>query len=66
MTPASDQSILLLTCYDIQEALAWMINRENSGALPPFWEATGGRASSILYKNTLTNFETAQRPDPLL
>eukprot|EP00897_Mesotaenium_endlicherianum_P006370 jgi/Mesen1/5761/ME000292S04834 len=59
-----------------KEALAWLAQRENSSALPPFWEpvARGGNrhvagggapAPPPLYANTLTNFRTAQRPPPL-
>ncbi|KAH9547320.1 hypothetical protein CY35_11G028300 [Sphagnum magellanicum] len=60
-----------------KEALAWLIHMENSSKLPPFWiihkprggRGGGGGGSSskdmLLYKNTITNFSTDQRPDPL-
>eukprot|EP00882_Tetradesmus_deserticola_P022058 GHRQ01023941.1.p1 GENE.GHRQ01023941.1~~GHRQ01023941.1.p1 ORF type:complete len:124 (+),score=57.45 GHRQ01023941.1:713-1084(+) len=54
-----------------QVALAWMVSRENSNSLPPFWEAAaapaarGGGSGGVVYTNTLTNFETATRPAPL-
>jgi hypothetical protein len=40
------------------------LQRENSGALPPFWEARtlGGAA---MYTNSLTNHSTQQRPAPI-
>ncbi len=47
-------------------ALAWMVGRENGGALPPFWEerpAAAGRPAAFL--NSLTNFVSPQRPEPL-
>lgn len=45
-----------------------MIQRENSGQLPPFWEVhlpQGGAAGNLQYVNTLTNYVTHQRPAPL-
>jgi hypothetical protein len=40
-------------------ALCWMVLRENSNKLPPFWEVKNKRSqSSITYTNTLTNFTT--------
>ncbi|XP_075717560.1 helicase-like transcription factor isoform X2 [Rhinoderma darwinii] len=41
-----------------KQALAWMISRENSKELPPFWEQR-----SNLYYNTLTNFAEKERPE---
>ncbi|WIA16914.1 hypothetical protein OEZ85_013841 [Tetradesmus obliquus] len=67
---ASDEVLPQLFPHQ-QEALAWMVNRENSNALPPFWSAAApaGRgaaaAGGVVYTNTLTNFETASRPEPL-
>uniref|UniRef100_A0A672VED3 Helicase like transcription factor n=1 Tax=Strigops habroptila TaxID=2489341 RepID=A0A672VED3_STRHB len=40
-----------------KQALAWMVSRENSNDLPPFWEER-----SNFYYNTLTNFAEKQRP----
>nr|ATG70976.1 DNA/RNA helicase protein [Callitropsis funebris] len=47
-----------------KEALAWMVQRENSLKLPPFWEACTNQGKKV-YKNILTNFESFERPDPL-
>nr|ATG70978.1 DNA/RNA helicase protein [Cupressus sempervirens] len=47
-----------------KEALAWMVQRENSLKLPPFWEAYTNQGKKV-YKNILTNFESFERPDPL-
>lgn len=45
-------------------ALAWLVKRENSGALPPFWEpAVSG--NSLLYTNSITNYTMTNRPPPL-
>ncbi|XP_045440060.1 helicase-like transcription factor isoform X7 [Pipistrellus kuhlii] len=41
-----------------KQALAWMISRENSKELPPFWEQR-----SDLYYNTITNFSEKDRPE---
>ncbi|XP_075807202.1 helicase-like transcription factor isoform X3 [Microtus pennsylvanicus] len=41
-----------------KQALAWMISRENSKELPPFWEQRND-----LYYNTITNFSVKQRPE---
>ncbi|OMP07801.1 SNF2-related protein [Corchorus olitorius] len=43
-----------------KEGLGWLLNRENSGDLPPFWEEKGGD-----FVNSLTNYQTDKRPDPL-
>ncbi|WIA37137.1 hypothetical protein OEZ86_014100 [Tetradesmus obliquus] len=68
---ASDEVLSQLFPHQ-QEALAWMVNRENSNALPPFWSAAApaGRGAAaagggVVYTNTLTNFETSTRPEPL-
>nr|ATG70975.1 DNA/RNA helicase protein [Cupressus duclouxiana] len=47
-----------------KEALAWMVQRENSLKLPPFWEACTNQGKKV-YMNILTNFESFERPDPL-
>lgn len=41
-----------------KQALAWMISRENSKELPPFWEQRND-----LYYNTITNFSVKQQPE---
>ncbi|XP_073915348.1 helicase-like transcription factor isoform X1 [Castor canadensis] len=41
-----------------KQALAWMISRENSKELPPFWEERND-----LYYNTITNFSEKDRPE---
>lgn len=41
-----------------KQALAWMIARENSKELPPFWELRND-----LYYNTITNFSVKERPE---
>jgi SWI/SNF-related matrix-associated actin-dependent regulator of chromatin subfamily A3 len=65
---ASDEVLSQLLPHQ-QEALAWMVNRENSNSLPPFWSAAApagrGAGSGVIYTNTLTNFETSTRPEPL-
>jgi len=45
-------------------ALAWMVKRENSNALPPLWEPreVGGK---VYYMNTLTNYSQDKRPPPV-
>lgn len=51
-----------------KEALAWMVERENSNRLPPFWErkkGVGTRAGEWIYFNTLTNSSTTHRPPPV-
>ncbi|KQL59386.1 helicase-like transcription factor [Amazona aestiva] len=44
-----------------KQALAWMVSRENSNDLPPFWEER-----SNFYYNTLTNFAEKKRPKSVL
>ncbi|XP_045150954.1 helicase-like transcription factor isoform X2 [Echinops telfairi] len=41
-----------------KQALAWMVSRENSQDLPPFWEQRDD-----LYYNTITNFSEKYRPE---
>ncbi|KAM4693493.1 helicase-like transcription factor [Discoglossus pictus] len=41
-----------------KQALAWMISRENSKELPPFWEQRNN-----FYYNTLTNFAEKDKPE---
>ncbi|EEF27189.1 helicase, putative [Ricinus communis] len=43
-----------------KEGLWWLMNRENSNELPPFWEEKDGK-----YGNVLTNYHTDNRPEPL-
>ncbi|XP_029470884.1 LOW QUALITY PROTEIN: helicase-like transcription factor [Rhinatrema bivittatum] len=44
-----------------KQALAWMVSRENSKELPPFWEQRNN-----LYYNTLTNFSEKEKPENVL
>lgn len=40
-------------------ALCWMVLRENSNKLPPFWERKKSRGqATTTYTNALTNFTT--------
>ncbi|XP_045179859.2 helicase-like transcription factor isoform X2 [Mercenaria mercenaria] len=41
-----------------KQALNWMIKRENSATLPPFWQERNGR-----YFNTVLNFTSNTRPE---
>lgn len=43
-----------------KEGLWWLVQRENSSELPPFWEEKNGS-----YVNVLTNYESEARPEPL-
>ncbi|KAK8639048.1 hypothetical protein V6N13_137450 [Hibiscus sabdariffa] len=43
-----------------KEGLGWLLNKENSNELPPFWEEKGGE-----FVNVLTNYQTDKRPEPL-
>ncbi|KAL8151079.1 hypothetical protein V2J09_020887 [Rumex salicifolius] len=43
-----------------KEALGWLVDRENSSELPPFWSFKDKK-----YVNVLTNFQTEIRPQPL-
>lgn len=43
-----------------KEALGWLVHRENSNELPPFWEEKDG-----FFVNVLTNYRTIKRPEPL-
>ncbi|NWU18227.1 HLTF factor, partial [Cephalopterus ornatus] len=44
-----------------KQALGWMVSRENSNDLPPFWEER-----SNFYYNTLTNYAEKKRPKNVL
>jgi SWI/SNF-related matrix-associated actin-dependent regulator of chromatin subfamily A3 len=63
MAPAPEITTPLLPHQRI--ALAWMVRRENSGALPPFWEAQPAPGGALAYLNTLTNFSSPTRPEPV-
>eukprot|EP00249_Psilotum_nudum_P023028 c28730_g1_i2 orf=268-2055(+) len=66
-TYAMDPCPLITTpLYSHQrEGLAWLVKRENSSDLPPFWQAQSSRGSSELtFINTLTNFMTKLQPEP--
>lgn len=43
-----------------KEGLGWLVSRENSCELPPFWEEKNG-----VYVNELTNYQTDTRPEPI-
>ncbi|XP_042482056.1 putative SWI/SNF-related matrix-associated actin-dependent regulator of chromatin subfamily A member 3-like 1 [Macadamia integrifolia] len=43
-----------------KEGLGWLVHRENSLDLPPFWKEKDGQ-----YVNVLTNYETNKRPEPM-
>ncbi|GMP97869.1 hypothetical protein CsSME_00045965 [Camellia sinensis var. sinensis] len=43
-----------------KEGLGWLVHRENSCELPPFWEEKDGA-----YVNVLTNYQTQMRPEPM-
>ncbi|GFP92880.1 putative swi/snf-related matrix-associated actin-dependent regulator of chromatin subfamily a member 3-like 1 [Phtheirospermum japonicum] len=43
-----------------KEGLGWLVSRESSNELPPFWEEKNG-----VYVNELTNYQTDTRPEPL-
>ncbi|KAK9114612.1 hypothetical protein Syun_021409 [Stephania yunnanensis] len=44
-----------------KEGLGWLVDRERSKELPPFWEEKGG-----VFFNVLTNYQTNLRPEPLM
>lgn len=43
-----------------KEGLGWLLHREKSGELPPFWEEKDGE-----FVNVLTNYRSEKRPEPL-
>ncbi|KAG6421617.1 hypothetical protein SASPL_118174 [Salvia splendens] len=43
-----------------KEGLGWLVSRETSCELPPFWQEKNG-----VYVNELTNYQTLTRPEPL-
>ncbi|XP_073140653.1 putative SWI/SNF-related matrix-associated actin-dependent regulator of chromatin subfamily A member 3-like 1 isoform X2 [Henckelia pumila] len=43
-----------------KEGLGWLVSRETSCELPPFWVAKDG-----VYVNELTNYQTGTRPEPI-
>ncbi|GAB4851777.1 hypothetical protein Ancab_031177 [Ancistrocladus abbreviatus] len=43
-----------------KEGLGWLVHRENSDELPPFWEK-----KDKMYVNVLTNYQSDMRPEPL-
>ncbi|XVE90736.1 hypothetical protein DITRI_Ditri20bG0101200 [Diplodiscus trichospermus] len=57
--PPSDVIISQLLLHQ-KEGLGWLLHRENSDELPPFWEEKGGE-----FVNVLTNYHTDKRPEPL-
>ncbi|CAN0890631.1 Putative SWI/SNF-related matrix-associated actin-dependent regulator of chromatin subfamily A member 3-like 1 [Linum grandiflorum] len=55
------ESVIKTQLLDHQkEGLWWLVNREKSVELPPFWEEQNRE-----FVNTLTNFHTKTRPEPL-
>ncbi|PKA58989.1 Putative SWI/SNF-related matrix-associated actin-dependent regulator of chromatin subfamily A member 3-like 1 [Apostasia shenzhenica] len=57
--PPSDVIISELFPHQ-KEGLGWLVSRENSRDLPPFWEEEDG-----VFLNVLTNYQTSERPEPL-
>ncbi|KAK9091059.1 hypothetical protein Sjap_024236 [Stephania japonica] len=45
-----------------KEGLGWLVARERTEELPPFWEQVQGGG---VYVNVLTNYQTNARPEPL-
>ncbi|KAF3790759.1 SWI/SNF-related matrix-associated actin-dependent regulator of chromatin subfamily A member 3-like 1 [Nymphaea thermarum] len=46
--------------------LGWLVHRENSLELPPFWEEIdGGKGKGVVFRNVLTCYRTDERPEPL-
>jgi hypothetical protein len=43
-----------------QEALAWMVHRENSGALPPFWQLHKVSSPALLPDHSICNLQCGQ------
>ncbi|CAN6185234.1 unnamed protein product [Urochloa humidicola] len=56
------EDVVLSELFDHQKAaLGWMVQREESEDLPPFWEET----EEGIFENVLTNQKTEERPPPL-
>ncbi|XP_057549405.1 putative SWI/SNF-related matrix-associated actin-dependent regulator of chromatin subfamily A member 3-like 1 [Amaranthus tricolor] len=55
------KDVILSELFEHQkEGLGWLVGRENSEELPPFWEEKDGA-----FVNVLTNFQTNSRPEPI-
>ncbi|XP_021745852.1 putative SWI/SNF-related matrix-associated actin-dependent regulator of chromatin subfamily A member 3-like 1 [Chenopodium quinoa] len=55
------KDVILPELFDHQkEGLGWLVGRENSEELPPFWEERDG-----VFVNVLTNHQTSTRPEPI-
>ncbi|XP_021744696.1 putative SWI/SNF-related matrix-associated actin-dependent regulator of chromatin subfamily A member 3-like 1 isoform X2 [Chenopodium quinoa] len=55
------KDVILPELFDHQkEGLGWLVGRENSEELPPFWEERDG-----VFVNVLTNYQTNTRPEPI-
>ncbi|KAG6743676.1 hypothetical protein POTOM_052377 [Populus tomentosa] len=55
------KEVIKAKLFDHQkEGLWWLVNKENSDELPPFWEMKDG-----LYVNVLTRHRTNRKPEPL-
>ncbi|KAJ1292131.1 hypothetical protein BS78_02G369000 [Paspalum vaginatum] len=56
------EDVVMSELFDHQkEALGWMVHREESRDLPPFWEET----RDGVFENSLTSQKTEKRPPPL-
>ncbi|CAL5084333.1 unnamed protein product [Urochloa decumbens] len=56
------EDVVLSELFDHQkEALGWMVHREESEDLPPFWE----ESEEGIFENVLINQKTEERPPPL-
>ncbi|CAL5061353.1 unnamed protein product [Urochloa decumbens] len=56
------EDVVLSELFDHQkEALGWMVHREESEDLPPFWEGS----EEGIFENVLINQKTEERPPPL-
>uniref|UniRef100_A0A803LT29 Uncharacterized protein n=1 Tax=Chenopodium quinoa TaxID=63459 RepID=A0A803LT29_CHEQI len=55
------KDVIFPELFDHQkEGLGWLVGRENSEELPPFWEERDG-----VFVNVLTNYQTSTRPEPI-
>ncbi|PON47927.1 Cdk-activating kinase assembly factor [Parasponia andersonii] len=57
---APEEAIKPGLCRFQREGLCWLVQREGSEQLPPFWKENNG-----CYVNMLTGYETKIRPEPL-
>ncbi|KAL9237912.1 hypothetical protein vseg_012405 [Gypsophila vaccaria] len=60
-TLAPPKDVIVSELFEHQkEGLRWLLERELSEELPPFWEEKDG-----LFVNVVTNYQTRVRPEPL-